>query len=89
MWTTQWTGPCKGKKLQLATQQRDGEKFHHLPFLPPYCNTAEEQLKQGFPGVTSGKEPICQCRRQETQVQSLSQEDPLEEEVATHSSILA
>ena len=26
---------------------------------------------------------------QETQVQSLSQEDPLEEEMATHSSILA
>ena len=27
--------------------------------------------------------------RQETQVQSLGQEDPLEKEVATHSSILA
>ena len=33
----------------------------------------------GFPGGTSGKEPACQCRRPETQVRSLGQEDPLEE----------
>ena len=38
----------------------------------------------------SGKEPTCQCRRpQETQFGSLGQEDPLEEEMATHSSVLA
>ena len=43
----------------------------------------------GFPGGASGKEPACQCRRHETQVQSLSREDPLEEGIATHSSILA
>ena len=42
-----------------------------------------------FPGGTSGKEPASRCRRQETQVRSLGQEDPLEEGVATHSSILA
>ena len=35
-----------------------------------------------------GKELACQCRRQ-MQVQSLSWEDPLEKEMATHSSILA
>ena len=34
----------------------------------------------------SGKEDTCQCRRR---VQSLGQEDPLEKETATHSSILA
>ena len=44
---------------------------------------------QGFPGSLSGKEPPCQCRSQEMQVRSLGQEDPLEEEMATHSSILA
>ena len=44
---------------------------------------------QGFPGSPSGKEPTCQCRSQEMQVRSLGQEDPLEEEMATHSSILA
>ena len=43
----------------------------------------------GFPGGTSGKEPICQCRRQEMQVRSLGWEDPLEEGLAAHSSILA
>ena len=42
-----------------------------------------------FPGGTSGKEPTCQCRRHETWVRSLGQEDPLEKEMATHSSILA
>ena len=38
----------------------------------------------------SGKESTCQCLLvQETQVWSLGQEDPLEKEMATHSSILA
>ena len=41
-----------------------------------------------FPGGTSGKEPSCQCRRHEMWVQSLVWEDPLEESMATHYSIL-
>ena len=43
----------------------------------------------GFLGGSSGKEPACQCRRYEMQVRSPGQEDPLEEGVATHSSIPA
>jgi len=43
----------------------------------------------GFPGGTSGKEPTCLCRSHETRVQNLSLEDPLEEAMATHFSILA
>ena len=43
----------------------------------------------GLPGGTSGKEPACQCRRQETQVQFLGWKDALEEGMTTHSSILA
>ena len=44
----------------------------------------------GFPGGASGKESACQFRRHnETQIRSLGWEDPLEEEMATHSSILA
>ena len=40
----------------------------------------------GFPGGSDGKNlPTTQ----ETQVQSLGQKDPLEKEMATHSSILA
>ena len=38
----------------------------------------------GLPGDSNGKEPAC-----EMWVQSLGQEDPPEEEMATHSSILA
>ena len=43
----------------------------------------------GFSGDASGKEPACQCSRHETRVRSLGWEDPLEESMATHSSILA
>ena len=42
----------------------------------------------GFPGGASDKEPACKCRRQ-MWIRSLGQEDPLEEGMATHSSILA
>ena len=41
---------------------------------------------QAFPGGSGVKNPPA---KQETQVQSLGQEDPLEKEMATHSSILA
>ena len=44
---------------------------------------------KGFPGGTSGKASACQCRRYETQVQSLGWEDPLEEGIETYSSVLA
>ena len=43
----------------------------------------------GFLGSTSGKEPTCQSKRHKRQVQSLGWEDPLEEDMETHSSILA
>ena len=42
----------------------------------------------GFPGGTSGKEPAWQCRRHK-RVGSLGREDPLEEGMATLSSILS
>ena len=43
----------------------------------------------GFPSDANGKESTCQCRRLETWILSLGQENPLEEGMATHSSILA
>ena len=54
-------------------------------------NTREMQIeghstKQGFPGSSSVKNPVTM---QETRVQSLGHEDPVEEEVASHTSILA
>ena len=43
-------------------------------------------LGASFPGGSDGKESAA---IQETRVRSLSQEDPLEEGMATHSSVLA
>ena len=43
----------------------------------------------GFPGSTVVKNPPEMQELQETRVQSLGEEDPLEEGMATHSSILA
>ena len=45
---------------------------------------------RGFPSGTCGKEPASQRQRlKEIRVRSLGWEDPLEEGMATHSSILA
>ena len=43
----------------------------------------------GFPSSSSVKNPPAMQEPREMQVQSLGQEDPLEEGLATHSSILA
>ena len=50
------------------------------------CNTQYATFNIGFPGGSDGKESACNL---ETWVQYLGQEDPLEKETATHSSILA
>ena len=42
-----------------------------------------------LPWWLSSKASTCNAGVQETRVQSLGQEDPLEEEMATHSSVLA
>ena len=42
-----------------------------------------------FPGGSVVKNPPAKQEMQKTQVQSLGREDPLKEEMATHSSILA
>ena len=44
--------------------------------------------KKGLPLWLSSKESACKCRRHRRQFCSLGQEDPLEEEMAIHSSIL-
>ena len=41
------------------------------------------------PYGSSGKEPSCNAETQETRFRSLGREDPMEAEMATHSSILA
>ena len=77
-WRSPWTEEPGG--LQSMGPQRVGHDWA--------INTIYTLL-MGLPGSTSGREPACQCRRyKETLVQFLSQEDPLEEGMATHSSIL-
>ena len=49
--------------------------------------TFRQPLTQPLPYGASGKESACQCK--ETWARSLGWEDPLEEGVATHSSVLA
>ena len=44
---------------------------------------------EGFPGGSAVKNPPAMQEAQELRVQSLGQKDPLEEGMATHSSILA
>ena len=46
-------------------------------------------LPCGFPSDSAGREPAYMQETQETWVRFLGQEDPLEEEMATHSSVLA
>ena len=46
------------------------------------------QVPQGLPSWLSGKESTSSAEDRETWVQSLGWEDPLEKEMATHSSIL-
>ena len=48
-----------------------------------------EQLSLGFPGASVVKNLPAMQELQEAWVRALGQEDPLEEEIATHSSILA
>ena len=45
----------------------------------------QQQKDMGFPGSSAGKNPPAMW---ETWIRSLGWEDPLEEEMATHSSIL-
>ena len=55
------------------------------------CNLHPVKFRLGFPGgsVVRGKKKKTHLPMQETRVQPLDQEDPLEKEKATHSSILA
>ena len=71
--------------------------FHSLPAVhSPLSNQDNSKRKlahnlpslMGFPDGSAGKESALMQETSETQVQSLFEEDPLEEEMATHCSIL-
>ena len=53
---------------------------------PPPTALSPHRQRRGFPGGSVVKNPPA---KQETQVRSLGQEDPLEKKIASHSSKLA
>ena len=64
---------------------------HNQETLKGHEKAAEKRSVGGsplfIPKGLSGREPACQCKRRRTR--SLGQGDPLEEEVDSHSSVLA
>ena len=59
-------------------------------FLPYWgCFSIHPKIVVGFPSGSVIKNPPAMQESQETQVRSMGQEDPLEKEMAAHSSILA
>ena len=52
-------------------------------------NCGDLNVERGFPGGSAVNNPPAMRKMQEMWVQSLGQEDPLEEGMATHFSILA
>ena len=77
-------GLCVSTRLpNMAFDSSQTQTFKKILFYRDIVNL-------GFPGGSCGKELACQCRRlKEMWVWSLGREDPLEEGMATHSSILA
>ena len=70
------------KERQMLNQKLT-EAILNLATLKVTANFLELNCMSFFPGGSDGKETACNA---ETQVQSLGQEDPLEKEMATHSS---
>ena len=68
-------------KLQEMVKDREALKLSNLIWVTCYL--------RDFPGGSTVENPPAMQDSQEMQVQSLGQEDPLEEGMATHSSILA
>ena len=95
-WKTPWTEEpgglqCMGLRKQLIMHARMVQIWL-LTHIPAYGFLRILEKCQSKPKLTyaaSVKESTCQCRRHETWVQSLGPEDPLEEQMTKHSSILA
>ena len=58
------------------TKQVQNSTYYMIHFVLKVQNSQINRYRKGFPRDTNGKEPGCQRRRQEMQVQSLGQEDP-------------
>ena len=82
------TGPQRPRGGRWIHAQCDGKSLPNSEWPVSVKGRTGLYVEKGFPSGTSGKEPICQSRRHEMRVWFLGREDPLEEPVATHSSIL-
>ena len=77
--TSRWNFPCAVKMTPTIFQN----EYYVKDTVPGYF------LLRGFPGGTSGKESVCQCRRHKRQGFDSGSGRPLEKVMATYSSILA
>ena len=93
LWIRKWQptpvflpGKSHGER-SLAGCSPQGHEESDISALP---STNTQWVPTGFLGGASYKEPTCQCRRNKRLwVQSLAWEDPLEESMTTHCSLLA
>ena len=88
MWLTTQRGPGGAERPQAAHPGSSPAR-PPLTWMCMYRNRRHRHRRQGPPGGTSDEEPANAMQEmQETRTQSLRQEDPLQEEMATHSSLL-
>ena len=79
-------GPCRANPSFPTHSLSSFFPSYFLPLLLLFLIIIINSSSGGFPGGSVVKNPPAM---QKTQVQSLGWEDPLEDEMATHSSILA
>ena len=94
-WDLEGLWPCQdwGRGPESRPEQlwniNDAVLFHRGSVSISFICSKTYEMRE-LPRRRSGKESACQCRRwKKTKVQSLGREDPLEEEMATHSRILS
>ena len=83
---TNWAPDAKYQGVQVT--RREAAKSQWVHKWSTITITWDQVKLQGFPGGTVVKDPPANAEMQETLFRSLGWEDPLEKELATHSSVL-
>ena len=83
---TNWAPDAKYQGVQVT--RCEAAKIQWVHKWSTITITWDQVKLLGFPGGTEVKDPSASAEMQETLVQSQGWEDPLEKELATHSSIL-
>ena len=78
-----------GGKASFGERKLKGSRENPLPLSSQGLSAVLTVKTRGFPGGARGKDPACQCRRCGLETLIPGWKDPLEEGVATYSSILA